>query len=55
MEYAAGGSLADIIEITEEGLIETEIAFVLREALKVCSCLYTHHIDRLGHIILACQ
>jgi hypothetical protein len=35
MEYCGGGSVADLMGITEEALDESQIAYVCREALKV--------------------
>lgn len=35
MEYCGGGSVADLIGITEEPLDESQIAYICREALKV--------------------
>lgn len=35
MEYCGGGSVADLIGITEEPLDEPQIAYICREALKV--------------------
>lgn len=35
MEYCGGGSVADLMSITEEPLDESQIAYVCREALKV--------------------
>lgn len=35
MEYCGGGSVADLIGITEEPLDEPQIAYICRETLKV--------------------
>ena len=35
MEYCGGGSVADVMHITEEPLDEGQIAYICREALKV--------------------
>ena len=35
MEYCGGGSIADLIDVTEEPLDEPQIAYICREALKV--------------------
>jgi serine/threonine protein kinase len=44
MEYCGGGSVADLIGITEEPLDESQIAYICRDALKV---LFTKHSFRL--------
>lgn len=35
MEYCGGGSIADLMNVTEEPLVEYQIAYICREALKV--------------------
>ena len=35
MEYCGGGSIADLMNVTEEPLEESQIAYICREALKV--------------------
>lgn len=42
MEYCGGGSVADLMNVTEESLEEYEIAFICREALKVSLHLVFH-------------
>jgi serine/threonine protein kinase len=39
MEYCGGGSVADLIAITEEPLDESQIAYICRETLKVLTYL----------------
>lgn len=40
MEYCGGGSVADLMNTTEEPLEEYQIAYICREALKVqCSLI----------------
>lgn len=35
MEYCGGGSVVDVMNVTEEALEEYQIAYICREALKV--------------------
>ena len=35
MEYCGGGSVTDLMNVTEEPLEEYQIAYICREALKV--------------------
>lgn len=49
MEYCGGGSVADLIGITEEPLDEPQIAYICRETLKVSIFLLTHM-----HTVLNC-
>ena len=40
MEYCGGGSVADLLQVTEETLEERQIAYVCAEALKVYFWFY---------------
>ncbi|KAJ8760452.1 hypothetical protein K2173_015119 [Erythroxylum novogranatense] len=59
MEYCGGGSVADLMNVTEEPLEENQIAFICREALK--GLAYLHAISKVhrdikgGNILLTEQ
>ncbi|KQK13139.1 serine/threonine-protein kinase dst1 [Brachypodium distachyon] len=59
MEYCGGGSVADLIGITEEPLDEPQIAYICREALKGLAYLHTifkvHRDIKGGNILLTEQ
>uniref|UniRef100_A0A1D1Y7W8 non-specific serine/threonine protein kinase n=1 Tax=Anthurium amnicola TaxID=1678845 RepID=A0A1D1Y7W8_9ARAE len=59
MEYCGGGSVADLINITEEPLDESQIAYICREALKGLSYLHSifkvHRDIKGGNILLTEQ
>ncbi|KAL6637875.1 hypothetical protein ACP70R_025447 [Stipagrostis hirtigluma subsp. patula] len=59
MEYCGGGSVADLIGITEEPLDESQIAYVCREALKGLAYLHSifkvHRDIKGGNILLTEQ
>lgn len=40
MEYCGGGSVADLMNITDEPLEEYQIAYICKEALKVTSSFF---------------
>lgn len=40
MEYCGGGSVADLMNVTEKPLEEYQIAYICREALKVLYFLW---------------
>lgn len=39
MEYCGGGSVADLMNVTDKPLEEYQIAYICREAIKVISVL----------------
>lgn len=41
MEYCGGGSIADLMNVTEEALEEYQIAYICREALKVSTIVFS--------------
>ncbi|KAI5073302.1 hypothetical protein GOP47_0011315 [Adiantum capillus-veneris] len=59
MEYCGGGSVADLLHVTEEPLEERQIAYICGEALK--GLAYLHHIFKVhrdikgGNILLTEQ
>ncbi|XP_078430143.1 protein kinase superfamily protein isoform X2 [Wolffia australiana] len=59
MEYCGGGSVADLMNITEEPLDEGQIAYICREALKGLSYLHSifkvHRDIKGGNILLTEQ
>ncbi|KAJ4800923.1 Serine/threonine-protein kinase dst1 [Rhynchospora pubera] len=59
MEYCGGGSVADLMNITEEPLDESQIAYVCREALKGLAYLHSifkvHRDIKGGNILLTDQ
>ncbi|XP_031479622.1 serine/threonine-protein kinase 1 isoform X2 [Nymphaea colorata] len=59
MEYCGGGSIADLMNITEEPLDEQQIAYICREALKGLSYLHSifkvHRDIKGGNILLTEQ
>ncbi|KAG8098223.1 hypothetical protein GUJ93_ZPchr0013g37016 [Zizania palustris] len=59
MEYCGGGSVADLISITEEPLDESQIAYICREALKGLAYLHSifkvHRDIKGGNILLTEQ
>ncbi|XP_026386493.1 germinal center kinase 1-like isoform X2 [Papaver somniferum] len=59
MEYCGGGSVADLMNVTDEALEEHQIAFVCREALKGLSYLHSifkvHRDIKGGNILLTEQ
>ncbi|KAM3278169.1 hypothetical protein ACQJBY_045812 [Aegilops geniculata] len=59
MEYCGGGSVADLIGITEEPLDEPQIAYICRETLKGLAYLHTifkvHRDIKGGNILLTDQ
>ncbi|PIA63115.1 hypothetical protein AQUCO_00200856v1 [Aquilegia coerulea] len=59
MEYCGGGSVADLINVTEEALEEHQIAYICREALKGLAYLHSifkvHRDIKGGNILLTEQ
>ncbi|CAI9096450.1 OLC1v1032604C1 [Oldenlandia corymbosa var. corymbosa] len=59
MEYCGGGSVADLMNVTDESLEEYQIAFICREALKGLSYLHSifkvHRDIKGGNILLTDQ
>ncbi|CAA3028882.1 serine threonine- kinase dst1 [Olea europaea subsp. europaea] len=59
MEYCGGGSVADLMNVTEEPLEEYQIAYICREALKGLSYLHSifkvHRDIKGGNILLTEQ
>ncbi|THG13295.1 hypothetical protein TEA_029131 [Camellia sinensis var. sinensis] len=59
MEYCGGGSVADLMNVTDEPLEESQIAFICREALKGLSYLHSifkvHRDIKGGNILLTEQ
>ncbi|XP_042409487.1 serine/threonine-protein kinase ATG1-like isoform X1 [Zingiber officinale] len=59
MEYCGGGSIADLMNTTEESLDENQIAYICREALKGLSYLHSifkvHRDIKGGNILLTEQ
>ncbi|PSR88382.1 Serine/threonine-protein kinase [Actinidia chinensis var. chinensis] len=59
MEYCGGGSVADLMNVTDESLEEYQIAYICREALKGLSYLHSifkvHRDIKGGNILLTEQ
>ncbi|XP_030547123.1 serine/threonine-protein kinase 3/4 isoform X2 [Rhodamnia argentea] len=59
MEYCGGGSVADLMNVTEKPLEESQIAYICREALKGLSYLHSifkvHRDIKGGNILLTEQ
>ncbi|PON79712.1 Serine/threonine protein kinase [Parasponia andersonii] len=59
MEYCGGGSVADLMNVTEEPLEESQIAYICREALKGLAYLHSifkvHRDIKGGNILLTEQ
>lgn len=53
MEYCGGGSVADLMNVTEEPLEEYQIAYICREALKVSITLISlkMNIEILSNVV----
>ncbi|CAI0390732.1 unnamed protein product [Linum tenue] len=59
MEYCGGGSVADLMNVTEEALEENQIAYICREAIKGLAYLHSifkvHRDIKGGNILLTEQ